>query len=195
MNPRRISILSLGLSLGLFAGFASAGTGAPPAKPLKKSAKKPASGVPASTSAASSAGSSTERQAAPIFDADAIGVRQIADYQKVAQDSGRRLLVIFGTDDCVPCRAFNRAIHEKQFFSAFINQFIPVYVDVSSGTNASLLVNYNVNPAAEQPGIVILMPDARIMEVLAQGEMAALTRKGDAAVQEYFLARFLKTEK
>ena len=113
----------------------------------------------------------------------------------MAQDSGRRLLLVFGTNECAPCRAFNRAIHEKQFFAAFINQFIPVYVDVSSGTNASLLVDYNVNPAAEQPGIVILMPDARIMEVLAQGEMAALTRKGDAAVQEYFLARFLKTEK
>lgn len=188
MKPRRISILSLGLSLGLFAGLASAGEGAP-GKPLKK--KNTASGVPASTSAASS----SARPAAPIFDADAIGERQIADYQKVAQDSGRRLLLVFGTDDCSPCRAFNRAIHEKQFFSAFINQFIPVYVDVSSGTNASLLVNYNVNPAAEQPGIVILMPDARVMEVLAQGEMAALTRKGDAAVQEYFLARFLKSEK
>ena len=48
---------------------------------------------------------------------------------------------------------------------------------------------------AEQPGIVILMPDARIIEVLAHGEMAALTRKGDAAVQEFFLARFLKTDK
>lgn len=186
MNLRRISILSVGLSLGLFAGFASAAGGAPPAKPLKKNPKNPAS---------TSAAPSTAGQAAPIFDADAIGERQITDYQKVAQDSGRRLLLIFGTDDCLPCRAFNRAIHEKQFFSAFINQFIPVYVDVSSGTNASLLVNYNVNPAAEQPGIVILMPDARVMEVLAQGEMAAITRKGDAAVQEYFLARFLKSEK
>jgi thioredoxin-related protein len=180
MNPRKLFVLSLGLSLGLSVNFSPTAAGA-----QKKS------GVPASAPAASP----SEQRAAPIFDSDAIGQRQIADYQKVAQDSGRRLLLVFGTNECAPCRAFNRAIHEKQFFAAFINQFIPVYVDVSSGTNASLLVDYNVNPAAEQPGIVILMPDARIMEVLAQGEMAALTRKGDAAVQEYFLARFLKTEK
>jgi len=175
MNRKRPSVLSLCLSLGLSVGLAPAAGGAP-----KKSA------VPVSAPAA---------LAPPIFDSDAIGQKQIVDYQKVALDSGRRLLLVFGTNECAPCRAFNRAIHEKQFFAAFINQFVPVYIDVSSGTNASLLADYNVNPAAEQPGIVILMPDARIMDVLAQGEMAALTRKGDAAVQEFFLVRFLKTEK
>ncbi len=180
MNARKPFVLSLGLALGISAGFSPAAAGAE-----KKS------GVPAATTAASPSGPRT----APIFDSDAIGQKQIADYQKVALDSGRRLLLIFGTNECAPCRAFNRAIHEKQFFSAFINQFIPVYIDVSSGTNASLLTDYNVNPAAEQPGIVILMPDGRIMDVLAQGEMAALARKGDASVQEFFLTRFLKTEK
>lgn len=176
MNPRKLFVLSLGLSLGLSAGFSPAAAGAPSAAPEKKETpKKPDAG--------------------PVFDSDAIGQRQIADYQKVAQDSGRRLLLVFGTNDCAPCRAFNGAIHEKRFFAAFINQFVPVYIDVSSGTNASLLVDYNINPAAAQPGIVILMPDARIVEVLAQGEMAALARKGDAAVQEFFLSRFLKTEK
>jgi thioredoxin-related protein len=180
MNPRKLLVLSLGLSLGLSAGSSPAAEAAQ---------KKPGAPAPAPTA------SPSERQAAPIFDADAIGRKQVADYQKVAQDSGRRLLLVFGTNECAPCRAFNGAIHEKRFFGAFINQFIPVYVDVSSGTNASLLVDFNVDPAAEQPGIVILMPDARVLEVLAHGEMAALTRKGDAAVQEYFLARFLKTEK
>jgi hypothetical protein len=180
MNLQRLSVLGLGLSIGLSVGFAPVAAGA-----SKKSA----------ASATTPAASPSERRAAPIFDSDAIGQKQIVDYQKVALDSGRRLLLVFGTNECAPCRAFNHAIHEKQFFTAFINQFIPVYVDVSSGTNASLLVDYNVNPAAEQPGIVILMPDARIMEVLAQGEMAAITRKGDVAVQEFFLARFLKAEK
>jgi hypothetical protein len=169
MNSTKLFALSLGLSLGLSFTVAAADT------PKKAAAIAP--------------------PAAPIFDPDAIGKRQITDYQKVAQDSGRRLLLVFGTNECAPCRAFNRAIHEKKFFSAFINQFVPVYIDVSSGTNASLFVDYNVNPAADQPGIVILMPDARIVEVLAQGEMAALARKSDTAVQEFFLARFLKTEK
>jgi hypothetical protein len=178
MRPQKLSALSLGLLFGLSAGFSLA---------APSEQKKPGGPAPAAASAL--------QQSLPIFDSEAIGTKQIADYQKVALDSGRRLLIVFGTNECAPCRAFNRAIHEKQFFAAFITQFVPVYVDVSSGTNASLLVDYHLNPAAEQPGIVMLMPDARILEVLAQGEMAALTRKGDPAVQQFFLARFLKTEK
>jgi hypothetical protein len=174
MNPRALPALLLGLSFSL-AGPASA---APDAH--KKSA------APAPTPA---------RPEAPIFDTDAVGEKQIAEYQKVCLDSGRRLLIVFGTNDCAPCRAFNHALHKDKFFEPFVNQFVPVFVDVSSGTNAQLLDQYDINPRAEQPGIVILMPDARIIEVLAQGEMAALARKGDDAVQEFFLARFLKTEK
>jgi hypothetical protein len=176
MNPRTLSALFLGLSLCL--PLAGPATAAPPAQ------KKPESLAP-----------TPAVPEAPIFDPEAVGEKQIADYQKVCLDSGRRLLLVFGTNDCAPCRAFNRALHKDKFFKPFINQFVPVFVDVSSGTNAQLLVRYNIDTRAEQPGIVILMPDARIIEVLAHGEMAALTRKGDAAVQEFFLARFLKTDK
>lgn len=176
MNPRSLVAFFLGLNLCLsLAGPAAA---APPTR-KKSETPAPTPAVPE----------------VPIFDSEAVGEKQIADYQKVCLDSGRRLLVVFGTNDCAPCRAFNRALHKDKFFEPFVNQFVPVFVDVSSGENASLLVRYNIDTHAEQPGIVILMPDARIIEVLAHGEMAALTRKGDAAVQEFFLARFLKTEK
>jgi hypothetical protein len=178
MNPRILSVVSLGLSLAFSLPRPAAGAEASAAQ-KKADAPAPAPAVPEG----------------PIFDPEALGEKQIADYQKVCLDSGRRLLVVFGTNDCAPCRAFNRALHKDKFFEPFIGQFVPVFVDVSSGTNASLLVNYNIDTHADQPAIVILMPDARIVEVLAHGEMAALSRKGDAAVQEFFLARFLKTEK
>jgi hypothetical protein len=181
MNPRNIFVLSLGLSLGLSPGLSPAGGAAEAeASAAQKKADAPA---PAPTVAEG-----------PIFDPEAIGEKQIAEYQKVCLDSGRRLLIVFGTNECAPCRAFNRALHKDRFFEPFINQFVPVFVDVSSGTNASLLLNYNIDTRADQPAIVILMPDARVIEVLAHGEMAALSRKGDAAVQGFFLARFLKSE-
>jgi thioredoxin-related protein len=176
MNPRTLFALFLGLSLCI--SLAGPAVAAPPTQE-KSDTPAPTPAVPEG----------------PIFDPEAVGEKQIADYQKVCLDSGRRLLLVFGTNDCAPCRAFNRALHKEKFFEAFINQFVPVFVDVSSGANAQLLVRYNLDTRAEQPGIVIFMPDARIIEVLAHGEMAALTRKGDAAVQEFFLARFLKTEK
>jgi len=182
MNPRNLFVLSLGLSLGLSPGLSPDGRAA--GAEASAAQKKPE--APAPTPAVSEG---------PTFDPEALGEKQIADYQKVCLESGRRLLIVFGTNDCAPCRAFNHALHKDKFFEPFVNQFVPVFVDVSSGTNASLLVYYNIDSRADQPGIVILMPDARIIEVLAHGEMAALSRKGDAAVQEFFLARFLKSEK
>ena len=174
MNPRTLFTLLAGLSFSLPLGDPAAA--APPAE------KKTATPAP------------TPSPESPIFDSEAIGEKQIADYQKVCLDSGRRLLLVFGTNDCAPCRAFNHALHKDKFFEPFLSQFVPVFVDVSSGENAQLILRYNIDTRAEQPGIVILMPDARLIEVLAHGEMAALTRKGDAAVQEFFLARFVKAD-
>ena len=173
MNPRTLLTLLLGLDLCL--SLAAPAAAAPPAD------KKSATPAP------------TPLPEGPIFDQEANGEKQIADYQKVCLDSSRRLLIVFGTDDCAACRAFNHALHKDKFFEPFVNQFVPVFIDVSSGTNASLLLRYNIDPHAEQPAIVEVMPDGRVIKVLAHGEMADLARKGDAAVQEYFLARFLKT--
>ena len=133
--------------------------------------------------------------ATPIYDPDTVGAQVIASYQKVALDSGRRLLVNFGTNDCPACRVVNRAIHEEKFFDAFVKQFVQADVDVSTGTNAILLDSYHVNPRADLPAIVILMPDGRIIETLAHGEMAEIAKKGDDAVRQWFLARFATSEK
>lgn len=131
---------------------------------------------------------------APIYDPDAIGEKAIAFYQKTASDSGRRLLVNLGRNDCSTCRVFNRAIHKGKFFDAFIQQFVPAYVDVSNLPNAALIDKYLINPRAELPAILIFMPDGRFIEGLAHGEMAAIAKKGEGAVQEWLLSRFAKSE-
>jgi len=131
---------------------------------------------------------------APIYDPDAIGEQTIAYYQKVANDSGRRLLVNLGSNDCSACRVFNRAIHKDKFFDAFIQQFVPASVDVSNLPNALLIDKYLIDPRAPLPAIVIFMPDGRLIEALAHGEMAAIAKKGEGAVQEWLLARFAKGE-
>lgn len=128
----------------------------------------------------------------PIYDVDALGEPSIAFYQKAALDSGRRMLLNLGTNDCEPCRVVNRAIHKDKFFDAFIHQFVPAFVDVSKLPNAALLERYHINPKAELPAIIIFMPDGRLIEALAHGEMAAVAKKGDDAVQAWFLSRFAK---
>jgi hypothetical protein len=134
-------------------------------------------------------------QDVPIYDVDADGKKTLEYYQKLASESGRRLLINFGVNDCAPCRTTNSAIHEKKFFDPFILQFVPAYIDVSSGTNAVLVNDYHISPRADLPAIVILMPDGRVIETLAHGEMAAIARKGEEAVRDWFYARFLKNDK
>jgi len=128
----------------------------------------------------------------PIYDTDAIGEKQIAFYQKLASDSGRRMVLNLGTNDCAACRVYNRAIHEEKFFKVFFEQFVPADVDVSNLPNAELIEHYLVNPKAELPAVLIFMPDGRLIEALAHGEMAAIAKKGDGAVRDWFLARFEK---
>jgi hypothetical protein len=129
-----------------------------------------------------------------IYDPDAIGEKTIAYYQKAANDSGRRLLVNLGTNDCSACKVFNRALHKDKFFTAFFEQFVPADVDVSNTPNALLIDKYHIDPRAERPAILIFMPDGRLIEALAHGEMAAIAKKGEGAVQEWLLSRFAKTE-
>jgi hypothetical protein len=59
--------------------------------------------------------------------------------------------------------------------------------------NAALIDKYMINPKAELPAILIFMPDGRLIEALAHGEMAAIAKKGEDAVQAWLLARFLRS--
>jgi thiol:disulfide interchange protein len=168
---------SLRISLPAIAALALASAApAPAAEPAKK--------TPAAALA----------DEAPIYDTDAIGEKAIAFYQKAASDSGRRLLLNLGTNDCSACKIFNRALHKDKFFSAFNQQFVPANVDVSNMPNAALIDKYLINPRAELPAILVFMPDGRLIEALAHGEMAAIAKKGEGAVQEWLLSRFAKSE-
>jgi hypothetical protein len=151
-------------------------------------APAPAAEAPRKTPAASPA------DEAPIYDPDVIGEKYIAFSLKVASDSGRRLLVNLGTNDCKACVVFNRALHKDKFFEPFNHEFVPVGVDVSNMPNAALIDKYMINPKAELPAILLFMPDGRLIEALAHGEMAEITKKGEGAVQEWILARFTRAE-
>lgn len=133
-------------------------------------------------------------ESAPIYDPDMIGEKAIVAAQKVASDSGRRLLLNLGSNDCAACAVFNRALHKDKFFDVFSHQFVAENIDVSNLPNAALVDKYFINPKAPLPAILIFMPDGRLIEALAHGEMAAIAKKGESAVQEWLLKRFAKSD-
>src|SRR5450759_5050828 len=79
----------------------------------------------------------------PIFDPDALGTKAVDAAVEVCNESSRRMFIVLGTNDCPSCRVFNDVLVEQEFFKDFIQQFVPVLIDVSSkGPNVDFLKNY-----------------------------------------------------
>jgi thiol-disulfide isomerase/thioredoxin len=131
----------------------------------------------------------------PIYDSTSVGALAIEAASKAAADSGRRLFVNFGTNDCASCRVVNDAIYEEPFLSAFLDQFIPVFVDVAPGTSGrDLLARYGIDAGKGFPALVLSDEILRVAETTKEGEMSALGAKGKEAVREWILKRFRKTD-
>lgn len=149
-------------------------------------------GGPPPTTPSAGPGQPSAAAAAPVYDEFLIGEKAIQKSGKAALDSGRRLLVNFGTNDCVPCRTVNEAIYERPFVKAFMEQFIPLFVDVSPGSaNEGLLKKYQIDAAKGFPAVVISAKDGKVAEVTRNGELAEVAKKGKEAVREWLLVRFL----
>lgn len=132
-------------------------------------------------------------EALPIYDTTSIGSLAIEAASKAAIDSGRRLFVNFGTNDCAPCRVVNDAIYEEPFFTAFLGEFVPVFVNVAPGSrNQPLLARYGIDPDRGLPAVVLSDSSMRVAETTKEGELAAAAAKGKDAVREWLLARFAR---
>ena len=165
----------LPLALSLLAVVAVPGAAAPP---QKTPAAKPSAAAP-------------EADAPPIFDPIADGEMTLAHYRSVCEQSNRRLLLLFGTNDCRPCRVVNTAIYDPMFLRPLMKQFVPAFVDVTPGTaNAGLPARYGIDPKAPLPGVVIFDSKHNVTEALKNGEMAAVAAKGPEAVQLWIVQRF-----
>ena len=131
----------------------------------------------------------------PIYDTTSVGVLSIEAASKAAADSGRRLFVNLGTNDCGPCHVVNEAIYEEPFLTAFLTQFVPVFVDVTPGTpNRELLARYGIDATKGLPAIVLSDEALRLAEATKEGEMAAAAAKGKEAARDWILKRFKKTD-
>jgi len=134
------------------------------------------------------------KDAGPIYDPLTDGVRAIEAGARYCTQSGRRLILNLGTNDCAPCRVVNSVMQEPRFNEAMVNDFLPVFIDVTPGSkNAELLNRFGVKKKKALPVIVVFDADMKPAEVTGNGEMAALAKKGGRDVELWFLARFPKS--
>jgi hypothetical protein len=147
--------------------------------------------APATTPAAQATPKAKKRP--PIFDPDVLGTKAIEAGVEICNKTSRRPFVIFGTNDCEPCRTFNDALYEPAFFEAFIKQFVPILIDASpGGPNVQLLKNYGIDASKGFPAVGIFELDQTPPAITRSGELAAVSKTGARAVQEWILGRFKK---
>ncbi|HUM01460.1 MAG TPA: thioredoxin family protein [Thermoanaerobaculia bacterium] len=172
MTPLRMLQAAL-LSVAIGAAGEAAAQTKPDAKPTPAPAASP------------------KAESSPIYDQEADGELTLKFYADVCKRSNRYLIVFFGTNDCIPCRAVNQGVFEERFYRELVKQFVPAFIDVSPGSaNAEMPSRYGIDPKAPYPGVVIFEPTGGVKEVVGKGEMAAVARKGKEAVQLWILARF-----
>lgn len=121
----------------------------------------------------------------PVYDPLVVGTEELVQKLFAAEQSGRRLVVNFGTNDCLPCHTAWMATVEKKFLDEYIRTVLPTTIDVTPGSpNAELLKTYGIDPAKGLPAFVVFGSDRVEIAATRSGEGLAAAKKGPAAVQE-----------
>lgn len=129
----------------------------------------------------------------PIFDPDALGTKAVDAAIIACTESSRRIFIVLGTNNCSQCRVFNDVLHEREFFNDFIQQFVPVLIDVSpKGPNVDFLKNYGINAKKGFPAVAIFESTAIEPLITRNGEMVKVIKKGPDAIRTWIRSHFKK---
>ena len=92
----------------------------------------------------------------PIFDPELVGTKAMDAAVVACNETSRRVFVVLGTNDCKPCRVLNDVVHDPALFEKFIQQFVPVLIDVSpGGPNVDFVKNYGIDAKKGFPAVAI----------------------------------------
>jgi hypothetical protein len=127
----------------------------------------------------------------PIYDSYTSGEKAVMETARQCIASGRRLYLNFGTNDCELCYTASEAVQDPAFREKFFGQFIPLYIDISPGTeNAKFLESYGIDPSKGLPAMAVIEFSPRKATIAQKGEFADAAKMGPEAVR-FFLSQFL----
>ncbi len=129
----------------------------------------------------------------PIFDPDALGTRAVDAAVELSNQSSRRIFIVLGTNDCPRCRVLNDVLHEQEFFNDFIQQFVPVLIDVSpKGPNVAFLENYRIDVKKGFPAVAIFESPEVEPLITRNGEIVKVIKDGPDAIRTWIRSHFKK---
>ena len=121
-----------------------------------------------------------------------------ADVQRTlseAKKSNMPVLVIFGANWCLDCRALDKALHEGRNAELVNREFKVVKVDVGRfDKNLDVAKAYG-NPIAKGiPGAAVLSPEGNVLYLTKLGELADARNMSETGIYDFFHAVTQKTK-
>ena len=133
--------------------------------------------------------------AAPLpYDETADAKAEVKRTLAEAKSKNMPVLVIFGANWCLDCRALDKALHEGRNAELVNREFKVVKVDVGRfDKNLDVAKAYG-NPIEKGiPGAAVLSPEGKVLYITRLGELADARHMSETGIYDFFHAVTQKT--
>lgn len=111
-----------------------------------------------------------------------------------AKASNMPVLVIFGANWCLDCRALDKALHEGRNAELVNREFKVVKVDVGRfDKNLDVAETYGDPIKKGIPGAAVLSPEGKVLYITKLGELADARHMSETGIYDFFHAVTQKT--
>lgn len=127
---------------------------------------------------------------ASAYDPDADPATDYAAALSSAEESGRKVLVVFGADWCPDCRAFDKLITQAPLQATIEEHFVVMHVDIGNWDRNMAFTEQFGEPVAKGiPSIAILSADKDLLYVAEGGEFASARSSTTEDLNSWFIER------
>ena len=109
-----------------------------------------------------------------LYPANADAKKEIEDALKIAADSNKRVMLIFGGNWCYDCHVLDQALHEGDAGKIVSEAFLLVHVDIGEGNkNLDIVKQYETTIDYGVPTVVLLNGSGHVIYSSTKGEFEA----------------------
>lgn len=124
------------------------------------------------------------------FDTEADPTQHYNAALSSANEQGKLVLVVFGSEWCPDCRSLNQKMTQSPLRDTLENSFVVTHVDIGNwDLNMAFAANFGEPVAKGIPSIAIVEPEGKILYVSEAGEFASARSSGIDSLDDWFQAK------
>ena len=124
------------------------------------------------------------------FDPEADPAQHYGAALSSANEQGKLVLVVFGSEWCPDCRSLNQKMTQSPLGNTIEAGFVVTHVDIGNwDLNMAFAANFGEPVAKGIPSIAIVEADGKILYVSQAGEFASARSSGVDSLDEWFQAK------